>query len=79
MKRNLSDAQMRPRLAAAHEPRQRAIGLLEDASMLDGQPVLHINPDDATRIAHTLGIRTSDLTEAIETLTAKPDTAEAEQ
>ena len=71
--------QVRRRRAAGHELRERAGMLLEDASMLDDYPVLHLTVPDIARIAEALGISADELTRAVRSLCPDRDiTTEAD-
>lgn len=73
MTKNLTPEQMRRRRAAAHELRERAGALLEDAARLDGYPPLWLTLDQCSVIAAHLGITASALAEAVEALCIMPD------
>jgi hypothetical protein len=64
------------RRKAAHLLRQRAADALEEASRLDGWPILHLTVADESRIADALGISVERLHQAVETLMPADDTNE---
>ena len=76
MSKNITPEQARRRRAAGHELRQRAAVLLEDASMLDDYPALHLTVADMARIAGALGTPASGLTAAVRTLFPHGDAGE---
>jgi hypothetical protein len=78
MTNNLTDEQRNRCRAAANELRQRAAGLLEDASRLDGWPILHLTIADESRIADALGISLERFHRAVETLMPADDDTEAD-
>ncbi len=76
MNKQLTEEQIRRRRAAGHELRERAAQLLEDASMLDGFPILHFTVADLGRVAEALGLPASELTAAVRTLFPGGDAGE---
>ena len=65
------------RRRAAHLLRERAADALEQASELDGWPILHLTVADEAKIADALGISIERLHQAVETLMPANDDTDA--